>query len=329
MSNEDTATSTCKICSEDLFVEQNPVHFACMSSREKALVDMVLHLNCEINDMKESLKVVDGIMKTLRVSLNIENKVCDCESIPESTIAPDRVSTQQRNVLQESEATIAASRMLRESTQEKSKDVRKAVANRNLAKKTIAATASKLNSRHPAPISPLATNNGTSGPQNMSGNKNKSTFTSSSSISLNVSSPPSSSASASTASSPSLHPTTITTPLTPFNVSPASTVTPLAVECGITVVPPPKSIFLSRLGVDVSTDQVKMFITTKIPSAQNISIRKMLFRGPRNYSSFVVDVGNDLNLFNDVVQQSFWPELTVVREFQHFLKPPRTANLPK
>lgn len=93
------------------------------------------------------------------------------------------------------------------------------------------------------------------------------------------------------------------------------------------MVPPPKSIFLSRLGVDVTTEQVKKFITTKIPAAQRISVRKMLFRGPRNYSSFVVDVGNDLNLFNDVVQQAFWPELTLVKEFQHFLKSPRTGNL--
>jgi hypothetical protein len=105
-----------------------------------------------------------------------------------------------------------------------------------------------------------------------------------------------------------------------------STEPSLEETCGITVVPPPKAIFLSRLGADVSKEQVEKFIKTKIPNAVGLSVRKMLFKSPREYSTFVVNTGNNAEVFNTVVDSSFWPALTVVKEFQHFLRPPRAFS---
>lgn len=98
------------------------------------------------------------------------------------------------------------------------------------------------------------------------------------------------------------------------------------VVCGITVVPPPKSIFLSRLGVEVTDDKVVQFIKTKIPTASNFNVRKMRFKDNREWSSFEITIRNDINLFNSIVSSEFWPDLTVVKEFTRFLKTPRVYN---
>ncbi|KAL5290019.1 hypothetical protein ACFFRR_009799 [Megaselia abdita] len=55
-----------------------------------------------------------------------------------------------------------------------------------------------------------------------------------------------------------------------------------AEACGITVVPPPKSIFLSRLGIEVSNEQVKHFIKTKIPDSTDFTVRRCCLEAQEN-----------------------------------------------
>lgn len=97
-------------------------------------------------------------------------------------------------------------------------------------------------------------------------------------------------------------------------------------DCCLPVVPPLKSIFLSRLRVDVTTDQVHNYIKNKVQGAENITVRKLLFREPRIFSSFEIKVGYDLNLFDALLQPAVWPQHSVVHEFKRFLREPRTYS---
>lgn len=96
--------------------------------------------------------------------------------------------------------------------------------------------------------------------------------------------------------------------------------------CGLPVVPPPKSIFLSRIGFDVTTDQVHSYIMSKVQGAENLTVRKLLFREPRNFSSFEIKVGNDLNLFNAILAPAMWPQHSVAHEFKRFLRDRRAYS---
>lgn len=165
------------------------------------------------------------------------------------------------------------------------------------------------------PVSPLILPNGTTSAHHQvvvtSNNLNKSTTTVRSSSQVVPSSLPSAS------------PRDNSDELLRVNTQSPASESP-EVLCGITVVPPPKAIFLSRLGVEVTNVQVQQFIKTKMKTDDcNFTVRKMLFRTPRNYSSFVVNIPNDTDLFNAIIKPGFWPELTVVNEMRHFLRPPR------
>ncbi|KAL5286473.1 hypothetical protein ACFFRR_007856 [Megaselia abdita] len=119
--------------------------------------------------------------------------------------------------------------------------------------------------------------------------------------------------------------TLCSSPSTASTSSSISTSESIEDDCGITVVPPPKPIFLSGLGIDVTPDQVQKYIKNKLPAAV-LTVRKMLFRVPRQFSSFELDVKGNLDIFNIIVQPEFWPALTVEKERKHFLRTPRTYS---
>lgn len=277
------ATATCRICTKLIFLEEGPIHFECVSSKEKALTDMVLSLHCELNAMKKSFKVVTDILKTLELELNLDNM--DCDSDTESETEPE-----------------VPPRSLRKTTVEKTESTKKDIAKRKTNNKK------SIKGRPTTPVtSPLVFPNGTSASSQhhiVTSNKNNKTSTTACPPALPQSSNQSSSAS-------SMPPSVI-------NVSQPSH--------GITVVAPPRSIFLSRLGVEVTGPQVEKFIREKTSSTANIGVRKMLFREPREFSSFEVTIKDDEELYNIVLSPDFWPALTAVREFKHFLRAPRVYS---
>lgn len=291
-----SATANCRICSKMLFLEENPVHYRCLSTKEKKLTDMVLSLKCELSAMKKSFEMMEGILKTIGCDLNIEEIISDSDSEPEN---------EPENILPR--------RILRKQTVEKTQQINQGMSNRRVHKRKNQGSVNHPTERSPTYVSPLALPNGTSS-QHVSICKNKQkTVTTVHHDEFIMSNP------LLTVSVPDVSSMQPSTPLVSSEPSPEE-------ACGITVVPPPKSIFISRLGVDVSTEQVEKFIKTKIPTAVDFSIRKMMFRTSKGYSSFVINMGNNINLFNMVVDQSFWPALTMVKEFQHFLRAPRTYS---
>lgn len=282
-----------------LFLEEDPVHFKCLSLREKKLTDMILSLRCELSTVKKSFEMMEGVLKTIGHELNIEEFNSDSDSEPEN-MPPENILPR---------------RILRKQTVEKTRIINQGMSNQRISRKKNQGSVDEPTERSLTSVSPLALQNGTSSQQVSVRKNNQKTATTIHPDEIIRSN------SLLTVSAPhvlTLQPS-ISIPSTFSEPSPEE-------ACGITVVPPPKSIFISRLGVDVSVEQVEKFIKTKIPSAIDFSIRKMKFRIPKGYSSFVINMGNNINLFNMVVDQSFWPAVTIVKEFQHFLRAPRTYS---
>lgn len=285
---------TCKICANIIFKEDDSIHFGCIATREKTLTEMVSFLHDQLDSMKKTFNSVKRVLGDLEKTLYMTNP----SDVPESIEVPP-------------------TRIVRETTRIQTHQLPKG--------RSKSAPKSKNRARS---VSPLVVPNGTTNPQQIVVTPNNNNSGMTTTLQSSISAQPSSSQSSSQ-SDPSTQnqPPATSVPSTQLCLDdPEKEDLSPEIVCGITVVPPPKSIFLSRLGVDVTADQVKMFITTKIPAAQDVSVRKMLFREPRSYSTFVVDVGPDLSIFNDVVQTTFWPALTVVKEFKNFLKRPRTVN---
>lgn len=78
----------------------------------------------------------------------------------------------------------------------------------------------------------------------------------------------------------------------------------------------PKSLFLSGLPPATTDKAIKNHILKKLPGFQidSITISKMTTKG--NYSSFVVNMGTDENLFNMLNSTELWPQGTIVHEFK-------------
>lgn len=78
-------------------------------------------------------------------------------------------------------------------------------------------------------------------------------------------------------------------------------------------VPPNKSIFVSRLALDTSIEDVEHFIKSKCGEDAVISTYKFVYSQPRSISSFKITVVSDV--FKNIVDSSFWPVNTFVREY--------------
>lgn len=85
-------------------------------------------------------------------------------------------------------------------------------------------------------------------------------------------------------------------------------------------VPRKKSIFLSGCDANTTVEDINNFINFYTGRLDNLNIRKMNFREPKLYSSFVIDVGRDEQLFQKVCTSNFWPKNSIVREYDFFRK---------
>lgn len=91
-------------------------------------------------------------------------------------------------------------------------------------------------------------------------------------------------------------------------------------------IPPKKAVFVSRLAYETSTEDVNWFIKSKIGLNAEISTRKFNYSQPREISSFKVVVPDQY--FNTLLDPSFWPINTFVREFTARQYNGTTARLP-
>lgn len=294
MDDLNPSPTICGVCSNVLFKEDVPIHFRCFEAREESLIEMVTFLQSQINDMKRAMKSVENVMENIGMVLNFDN-----ELVPEVNVAK----------VPSAPALPPAKRNVRPATRQKSELLSKQMSQKKKRTKK-------------SKVSPLVIPNVTSQPDDeiiISVNKNR---TSVSTVSSKTGQPPSTfpvpteSAASSSVSvpSPSQQPLNLNVP--DHDTS----------DCGLTIIPPPKSVFLSRVGNDVTTEQVENYIKKSISSADGFTVRKLLFRNPREFSSFEISVGSNLDLFKSLLESRMWPPYAVVHEFKHFLKDRRTRD---
>lgn len=84
----------------------------------------------------------------------------------------------------------------------------------------------------------------------------------------------------------------------------------------LVVVPPRKTVFLSRLASDTTIKDIGDFIRTNDSSiGEDFTIFKFNYSQQRDISSFKISIPG--KFFDVVVNKSFWPDGVLVREFEH------------
>lgn len=78
-------------------------------------------------------------------------------------------------------------------------------------------------------------------------------------------------------------------------------------------IPPKKTIFISRLASETTSDDVDYYIKSKIGQNADVLIHKFQFSEPRSISSFKITVPTGIS--NHLLDINFWPENTLVREY--------------
>lgn len=117
-------------------------------------------------------------------------------------------------------------------------------------------------------------------------------------------------------------------------VNQASQETQDVIETGdLVVVPPRKTVFISRLSAETTVDKVKFYIKSHCPefNENDFKIFKFNSSQPRDISSFKVVVPD--KIFQTLVNTAFWPQGVLVKEFIFRDRPRRAApvdlQLPK
>lgn len=277
----------CKICGEIIFMLDHPVHFKCYSARETSLVNIIHSLQGQVNAMKESFKAIEAVFKSFEAALKLGNE-CDVQPV-------------------------APKRQVRQTTKEKSVEAEK-----NRSKKK------KLQS-----ISPLAISNGTSSPTQLNVSTNNRNITATTVLPLMPL--PTATPSSSTIEEA----IDIVNDNIPGNVAvdesegnqntyadvlskePSSNGAVPLLKC----IPPPRSIFLSGFDPELTERDLKDYARYNLNSTIELNIRKMNFREPKPYASFVIDAGRDIDLFHSLCDPRFWPEHAIVHEYEFFHKP--------
>lgn len=90
------------------------------------------------------------------------------------------------------------------------------------------------------------------------------------------------------------------------------------------VLPPKKHLFVSRFASETTVDDINFYIKSKLNLNENIVAYKFSYAQPRSITSFKISVSSDV--FNQLMDTSFWPEHTLVREFLTRPKE-RTSNV--
>lgn len=106
------------------------------------------------------------------------------------------------------------------------------------------------------------------------------------------------------------------------------------IEIGdLVVVPPRRTVFISRLSADTTADKVACYIKSHCPELNGSDVKVFKFNSsqPRDISSFKVLVPD--KIFETLVHNSFWPQGILVKEFIFRDRPNRVApvdlHLPK
>lgn len=285
------AAAPCKICAKTIYLHEEPVHSKCYSAREKSLMDVIVSLRCEINVIKLSFKKIEAGFKSLERTC-LENVGCESDSEPTESAVPKLKKTPN--------------------TRARSK-------------------------KSSQPISPLVAPNGTSlSPSRVKVTKNRN-ITATTTLPL----PPPQSV----VPSPSaIHLVDVienvdeisrndvveqlggnhTTLASVVLQDSSSNDSVPVLKC----IPPPRSIFLSGFDPELTEKDVKDYVSYNLDPEIELNVRRMIFKEPKPYASFVIAAGRDKDLFEALCNPRFWPEHAIVHEYEFFRKPRARATIP-
>lgn len=91
------------------------------------------------------------------------------------------------------------------------------------------------------------------------------------------------------------------------------------VHSTLRAVSPKKTVFVSRLAVETTSEAVTSYINSKVGPDADVSTYKFNFSQQRSITSFKITVAADL--FERILDPQFWPENTLVREYTYREKP--------
>lgn len=93
------------------------------------------------------------------------------------------------------------------------------------------------------------------------------------------------------------------------------------------VIPPKKSVFVSRFAYETSTTDVEYYIKSKLCSDVDVIVYKFKYSRPRSVVSFKISV--PIEIFHQIVDPNFWPMNTLVKEYiNNDTQRPTMARLP-
>lgn len=116
--------------------------------------------------------------------------------------------------------------------------------------------------------------------------------------------------------------TSILTPK-PIHFSNKSPIKNTPVE--LRAIAPVKKVFLSNFPPETSTSAIYQHLKKSIPdlTMDFEKIEKIAFKTERSYSSFLIDTGENIELFGKLSDLSVWPLHTIVHEYR---KPKQNVN---
>lgn len=119
----------------------------------------------------------------------------------------------------------------------------------------------------------------------------------------------------------------VSNPPQSININPPGSINSDSRYIPLRAVPPKKTIFVSRLHYDTTSESVDLYIRNAIGSDADISIQKFNFSQPRSISSFKITISTDI--FETLINPNFWPTNTLVREYIYKARPQSIAVLPQ
>lgn len=78
---------------------------------------------------------------------------------------------------------------------------------------------------------------------------------------------------------------------------------------------PVKNVFLSGLATDTTVDHVNKFINNKLGRNVPVKVKKMILRENADHSSFIIYTEKDNYLYEQLINPSIWPPLTIIHQF--------------
>lgn len=90
------------------------------------------------------------------------------------------------------------------------------------------------------------------------------------------------------------------------------------------VVPPKRTLFISRLAYDTTVEDIDYYIKAKLGNNVDITINKFSYSQPRSITSFKIAVA--ACVYDQIVDTCFWPANIIVREYI-FKENPRSKNI--